>query len=351
VAFGSRGVRALVERARGRVRVRYPDGTTVAISPGTSLLEASRTAGIPHAAVCGGRGRCSTCRVRVGGGAGHLPPPSPGEARVLARLGLAEGVRLACQLRPARDLAVAPLLPATAGTREVLAPADPSQGAEREVAVLFADLRGFTRLAEGRLPYDTVFVLNRYFRVMGEAIEESGGHVDKFIGDGIMALFGVGTPPQLAARQALAAARAMALGLDGLNRELRGELGEPLRMGIGLHDGPVILGEMGHGRARSLTAVGDVVNVASRLEAMSKEYDAQLVVADDLALRAGVDLAGFARHEIRVRGRSQRLAVRVVPDAGALPALAPADPPAEARRRAWAGLFLLARRRAAGRHA
>lgn len=200
-----------------------------------------------------------------------------------------------------------------------------------------------------------MFLLNHYFQAMGHAVEGAGGRVDKFIGDGIMALFGVeAVEPPLAARQALAAARAMALALDRLNGELGGELSEPLRMAIGLHAGSVILGEMGHGRARSLTAIGDAVNVASRLEAMGKADDAQLVVSDELAARAGIELSNFERREIEVRGRRQRLAVRIVPDARRLPAVAPTAGAEVAagphRRRAWAGLLLLiARRQAAGR--
>ena len=115
-------------------------------------------------------------------------------------------MRLACQIRPSGDLTVTPLMPADAGLRAVMSAMDPRSGVEREVAVLFADLRGFTRFSEGRLPYDTVFVLNRYFATMGSAIENAGGRVDKFIGDGIMALFGLERGPERAARTALAAA-------------------------------------------------------------------------------------------------------------------------------------------------
>ena len=216
--LGARAVRALRARYGGRVRLRYPDGVTLSIEPGMSVLEASRAAGVPHASVCGGRGRCSTCRVRLGAGAEHLPPPAPDEARVLARIGASADVRLACQLRPTHDLAVVPLLPASASPHDVRVQVNPGLGIEREVAVLFADLRAFTRMSEGRLPYDVVFLLNQYFKAMGQAVEAEGGRVDKFIGDGIMALFGVDADPEAACRHALAAARAMAVALEELNR-------------------------------------------------------------------------------------------------------------------------------------
>jgi adenylate cyclase len=318
--LGARAVRGLRARYGRRVRLRYPDGVTVSIEPGMSVLEASRAAGVPHASVCGGRGRCSTCRVRLGDGAGHLPPPAPDEARVLARIGAPEGVRLACQLRPTHDLAVTPLLPATAGPQDIRTQVNPGQGIERDVAVMFADLRAFTRMAEGRLPYDVVFLLNQYFKAMGRAIEAEGGRVDKFIGDGIMALFGVDQAPDEACRQALAAARAMGFALEQLNRELAHDLPEPLRIAIGLHVGPAILGEMGYRSATSLTAVGDTVNVAARLEALTKAFDVQLVTSTRLAERAGVDLGAFEERRIEIRGRQRPLRVRLVGDARALPA-------------------------------
>jgi len=339
VTFGSRGIRALVERSRGRVRVRYPDGSTVAISPGTSLLEASRAAGIPHAAVCGGRGRCSTCRIRVTQGVEQLPPPAGGEARVLARIGATPGIRLACQVRPTHDLALVPLLPASAGPAEGQVRINPGQGIEREVAVLFADLRAFTRMAEGRLPYDVVFVLNQYFKAMGVAIEQHGGRIDKFIGDGIMALFGLEHGREQACFQALAAVQAMAGALARLNRRLEDDLREPLQIGIGLHVGPVILGHMGYGRATTLTAIGDTVNVASRLEALTKELEVELVVSSRLAEAAGVDLGGFEERRIEIRGRRRPLRVRLVGDASALPLAAAPGTTASPPTRPWLASF------------
>jgi adenylate cyclase len=301
--------RAVLTRRRNRVRIAYDGGRSISVPKGVSLLDASRMHGIPHASVCGGRGRCSTCRVRVTQGLDAQPAPAAAEQKVLERLGAAADVRLACQLRPSHDLAVTLLMPAQTSTGDVMRRMDPNQGTEREVAVLFSDLRDFTRLAERRLPYDVVYVLNRYFAAMGHAIQASGGHVDKFIGDGIMALFGLEVGPEEAARQALAAAASMAEALDALNRELAHELKEPLRMGIGLHAGPAIVGELGFGRAASLTAIGDTVNTASRLEAMCKELGCQLVVSEHLVQLAGVGIDCNRRVEVEVRGREDRLPV------------------------------------------
>ena len=329
LALGARAVRGRLERRRHRVTVRYPGGREVRIAPGTSVLEASRANGIPHACVCGGRSRCSTCRVRIHDGHESLPSASPEERKVLDRVGAPPNVRLACQLRPVADVSVTPLLPPNAGPADGFRTAARTQGEERTVAVLFADIRGFTGLSEAKLPYDVVFVLNRYFRSMGEAIEEAGGRVDKFIGDGIMALFGIDTRPETAAAQALAAARGMAGALGDLNRLLASDLPAPLRMGIGIHVGPAIVGAMGYAEAVSLTAIGDTVNTASRLEAMTKKHGAQLVVSADVAATAGADLSAWREEAVAVRGRKQPLTVFIVDDAGGLPA--PAIHPSDGR--------------------
>ena len=301
------------------IPVSYPGGHKVEIQPGTTILEASRQGGIPHASVCGGRGRCSTCRVQVLAGLAALPAASPAELRVLERVGAGPGVRLACQTRPSAAVSIVPLLPPTATPRDAQDRPDYLQGHEEEIAILFADLRAFTRLSEGKLPYDVVFLLNRYFRAMGSAVEEAGGHLDKFIGDGVMALFGIGRRPDVGCRQALEAARRMAVNLEEINRVLAHDLDEPLRIGVGIHVGPAIVGEMGYGRATSVTAIGDAVNTASRLEGLNKELGSQLVVSAEVAAKAGLELAGAIRHEIAVRGRVERLSVLALADARTLP--------------------------------
>jgi adenylate cyclase len=315
----ARLVRRAWQRRRGLVRISYPDGRYVEVTPGTSVLEASRTAGIPHAHVCGGRGRCSTCRVRVRGESGSLDPPGEEEARVLRRIGARPNVRLACQLRPRGTVEVTPLLPPFAHAADGQRRVDFAQGSEREIAILFADIRGFTGLAEGRLPYDVVFVLNRYFAAMGRAVEAAGGRVDKFIGDGVMALFGIESDARTACRRALAAARLMSERLEELNHSLRGELDQPLRIGIGIHVGPTIVGEMGYGNATAITAIGDAVNTASRLETLTKTYGCQLVVSEETVLRAGLDLSAFPSHEIEIRGKREMLVVRTLASAAELP--------------------------------
>lgn len=312
LVFAARAGRAFWHRRMGLVSVSYPEGQRVSITKGMSILEASRSAGIPHASVCGGRGRCSTCRINIEVHDGELPTANDDELRVLHRVGVPESVRLACQLRPEGDLQITPLLPPTATAKDAFSRAKYLAGDEREIAVLFADLRAFTKFCEGRLPYDVVFILNQYFHIMGQAIEQSGGRIDKYIGDGIMALFGIESGPEQGCREALAAAQAMGRALNTLNETLSHQINEPFRMGMGVHAGAAIVGEMGYGQIMSLTAMGDAVNTASRLETATKEFQCKLVMSHDVTARAGIDFSRFPSQEIEVRGRSEPVGVYLI---------------------------------------
>jgi adenylate cyclase len=317
LVLAARAVREHIRRRQG-VRITYPGGREILVPGGFTILEASRAAGIPHASVCGGRGRCSTCRVRVIRGEEHLPAATTDELRVLGRVGAPAHVRLACQVRPRRDLAVVPLVPAGAGPAEAL-PSGHRDGEELTIAVLFADLRGFTRLAERKLPYDVVFILNRYFEAVGGAITDAGGIVNQFTGDGVMALFGVdGGGPEEGSRQAVRAAAAMVARVQELSRTLADDLDTALRLGIGIHTGPTVVGQMGYASTTYLTAVGDTVHVAARLEALTKDYACELVLSEEVAVRAGLDVSDHARHELTVRNREAPLAIFVAPSAGRL---------------------------------
>jgi adenylate cyclase len=309
----ARVIRDAIHRRRA-VTITYPLGRRIAVRPGTSLLEASRMLHIPQAAVCGGRGRCSTCRTQIAQGLDLLPPPNQQERAVLERIGAPPNVRLACQTEPSSDVSAIPLLSPAEGMRAARRQGA-AHGHEREVAVMFTDLRSFTRISEHRLPYDVVFLLNRYFDAMGGAIESVDGHIDKFIGDGVMAVFGIRRPIDEACRRALAAAGAMSKNLQQLNDSLGLEGIEPLRIGIGLHAGPAIVGEMGYGRATSVTAIGDTVNTANRLEALTKDYDCQFVVSETVLRHAGIASPKCDSHTVVVRGRREPLTVHAIGDA------------------------------------
>ena len=299
---------------RGKIRITYPD-RVISVTKGFSVLEASRAAGIPHLSICGGRGRCSTCRVRVTEGLERQPSANEAERATLTRIRAPDNVRLACQLRPNHSLSISPILGADNVGVKVQPTEQEAAGRERRIAVLFCDLRDFTLLAQQQLPFDTVFLLNRYFETIGEAVEGSGGVIDKFIGDGALAIFGLNNSIEEACAQALAATARIAKGVDVLNRNFMSELDKPLRIAMGMHAGPAIIGQIGYGKASALTAVGDTINAASRLEGFAKEYDAQLAVSADVVRYAGLAVDDRESYNISIRGRTGTLETLIVQNA------------------------------------
>ncbi len=314
LVFAARSMRWWLEQRRGVVNITYPDGAVVQISSGLSVLDASRRAGIPHASICGGRGRCSTCRVRVLRGFETLPPPLQHEAVVLARFNVARTVRLACQLRPTRDISVLPLLPVDIVATERRLRGPDTADTERFIAIMFIDIRESTALVEKRLPYDVVFILNHFFEAVGGAIAAAGGAPNQFLGDGMMAIFGMKCGPREACRQALAAAGPVFHRLNEMNRMLVADLPQPITIGIGIHAGNVILGDVGYRERYLLTAIGDAVHVAARLQELTKEYGCQAVVSDIVGTTAGIPLSALPGHDIHVRGREALQTVRLVSD-------------------------------------
>jgi len=313
LVFVARAARWLVERRRGQINIAYPGGRVVRVPVGYAVLDASRHAKIPHAAICGGRGRCTTCRVRVLRGVDSLSPPSASEQALLDRLHAGPSVRLACQLRPRSDIAVLPLLPPEIGATDTPRRYDrEASDIERFVAIMFVDIRKSTALVEKRLPYDVVFLLNHFFDAVAGAVVITGGMPNQFLGDGMMAIFGIQAGPREACSQALVAAQLIHSRLADLNRTLADELPEPIAIGVGLHAGNVILGELGYRDRFVLTAIGDSVHVAARLQELTKDYGCQLVVSDIVAATAGVEMSGFPVREVNVRGRAEQLAVRIV---------------------------------------
>jgi len=301
-AFGYRALRLRRARRGGGVRILYPDHAPVVVPRGFSVLEASRWAGIPHTSICGGRARCSTCRVRITSGGEELPAPSAVERDTLDRIKAPEQIRLACQLRPRHDVGVALLVPARAERHGLRVAGD--DAVERTVTALAIDLRDSTTLAVDKLPFDTLFIVDRYVQCVTGVIETNGGHVTSVAGDGVMSVFGFAGNAATGARDALAAAGAVWERLDRLSVELAHDLHGPLRFGIGVHTGPSVLGSiMVHG-GRSLQFLGDTGNVAARLEALSKDLAATVVVSETVFQAAGFPApAGLTRAVVPVRGR------------------------------------------------
>jgi adenylate cyclase len=310
LALAVAGLSAALALRRRRLAVCYEPGPKVHSAPGPTLLEISRAHRVPHLSVCGGKARCSTCRVRVLAGREALGPPAEAELRLLARIGAEPDVRLACQIRPEQALTVVRLLrPEAAGP--AFAAGLEAAGVVRVAAVLFVDIRGFTRLSETKLAFDVVYILNAFFAEAGRAVEASGGRVDKYIGDGMMAVFEHADELPGAARNALAAVAAIDAALRRVNRRLAQEIDAPLSVAMGLHGGRLISGRVGFGEAALPTVIGRVVNIASRLESLAKARDVELALSLDCARAAG--LAGLAVEAADLRGLDAAFSVALVP--------------------------------------
>jgi adenylate cyclase len=304
------------------VTLSYGDGRTVRVPKGLSVLEASLRYNVPHASVCGGRARCSTCRIRVIGDCASLPEPSQREAFVLNQVGAADpSIRLACQLRPTDDLSFFQLFLPQAMSGHGHASYPHRIGQERYLVSMFVDMRGSTRLAEQRLPFDTVFIVNRFLGAVSQAVIACGGQPNQFVGDGQLALFGLAAGPQTACRQALKAAAMIAANVEELNRFLEHDLNEPIRFGIGIHGGEVIVGDIGYRDHMVFTALGDAVNVAARLQDMTKSLGCEAVLSEEVRVTAGLAADDVPGQEVAIRGRTELMTVRIVVDAKSLSAL------------------------------
>ena len=284
-------------RRRHSVRVSYSNGPEVDAEKGMTLLEISQAHSVPHTALCGGKGRCTTCRVIIEEGANALPPPGDVEARSLAAVGASPQTRLACQIRPTEPTTVFRVFQPDGGRVRGHA----SQGQERKLAVLFLDMRGFTARTTGQLPYDIVFLLNRFFDAVVPAITKDGGVVDKYMGDGLLAVF---EKPDAAASASagLKAAIDISHALDRFNEQLEAEGSPGIRIGMGLHLGDLVLGEIGAQGHAARTIIGDAVNVASRLESETKALGVELLVSQEVLKAAGMDLPPEGIRMFQLRG-------------------------------------------------
>ena len=237
---------------------------------------------------------------------------------MLDRIRAGPGVRLACQLRPTRDLAFVPLLPPHATVVDLRHAGPTRSGEERYAVIMFVDMRESSRLAERRLPYDTVFIINQFLNAVSDAVIAAGGEPNQVLGDGLLALFGLTIGPKEACRQAVAACAGIAANVESLNRALAFGPVEPIRFGIGLHAGTIVAGEIGYERHAQFTVIGDPVNVAARLQDLTKALGCEVLMSEEVYARAGLGPDNLPAHEVETRGRQATVKARSVEKAAEL---------------------------------
>lgn len=286
------------------------EGTIEEADLNLNLLQISLKHKIPHVHACGGNGKCSTCRVMILEYAGNVLPRGDNEQKIASRKGLEENIRLACQTHINGPVKLRRLVLDDEDTIEASAYEGRSTGREQKLAILFSDIRNFSQFTEQNLPYDVVHTLNRYFHKMGDSIKRHQGFIDKYLGDGIMALFGMDTDDhEEACMQAVNAGLSMLDNLREVNSYLAKQLSGEFRVGIGIHFGEVIAGELGHPVNRQFTAIGNNVNIASRIEAATKKSGANLLVSEELLenVRDKVILGRSFQVKLRAGAEARRL--------------------------------------------
>jgi adenylate cyclase len=247
---------------------------------------------------------------------------------VLERVHAAPDVRLACQLRPTSDITLVPMISPYATTVDAYRTGAASSGIERYLVIMFVDMRGSSRLAERRLPFDTVFIINQFLNAVSSAVLSAGGEPNQVLGDGLLALFGMNGLPDVACRQAIAASAAIAAKVESLNSALAYALVEPIRFGVGIHAGVTIAGAIGYERHAQFTVIGDPVNVAARLEALTKTLGCEVLMSEEVYERAGFGPDDLPAHDVEARGREESVKARSVTRAADLAGLIPAEAPA-----------------------
>ena len=263
---------------------------------GRSVLELALENNIPMANLCKGNARCSTCRVVLLDGE---PPPRNEKEEILAKkLGLPDQVRLSCQLEASCDMTLRRVIHDELD-QKLLNQSNTAE--ERSLAILFSDIRSFTPFSERHLPYDIVHILNRYFYYMGNAIHNHQGQIDKYMGDGIMAIFGL-EGDEHPAKAALGAAKEMIASLKEFNTYLNSSFQEEFALGIGIHYGPVVVGKLGHPQQAHFTAIGDTVNIAARIESATKNRAPILLSQEAAAAVGGTQWPTF---DVHLKGKSQ----------------------------------------------
>ena len=250
----------------------------------TTILQSALRNGIPLAHACGGHARCSTCRVLVLQGLENLCPRNKREQSLAEERNFNAKVRLACQTTVNGDVTVRRLVldeeDAHLVMDEMSSDSPRNVGEEQHLAILFCDIRNFTTFSESALPYDVVHVLNRYFYKVGQVIERHNGQIDNFMGDGMMALFGVKEPGS-AVLDGVRAGLGMLDAVADMRSYIASQFKLNLQIGIGLHYGQVVFGSVGTGERRRLTAVGDAVNFSSRIEEANRAAETDFLISKE----------------------------------------------------------------------
>ena len=258
-----------------------PDNKNFEVESGESILQTAARNGIPHVNACGGEGKCTTCRLLILEGIENCSPETEKEIALKEKAHTTDEFRLACQTTITGDVTVRRLVLNKEDIESVSERSVSGRlGETKRIAILFSDIRGFTPFSEKLTPYDVVFILNRYFNRMVKAVESNHGAVDNYIGDGMVAIFGLHDEPN-PAQHAVRSALEMCAEMDDMKPYLKTMYGKDFDIGVGIHWGEAVVGDIGAGKSKRLTAIGDAMNFASRVESANKQFQSRVLISEE----------------------------------------------------------------------
>ncbi len=246
-----------------------------------SLLDASIENQIPHLHECGGNGKCSTCRVRVLEGAQNLSPKTQAEIEMTRSRKWDPSIRLACQCFIKGDVKIQRLIWSSAEVNKLqIETAPEGRAEERPIAILFCDMRNFTKLSSQNASFDIAYLLNRFYTALGDPILMNNGIIYQYVGDEIVGVFGTaGGSREKNCMDAIRAAKGMQYALERLNKIELQDFNVKLEIGIGINFGLAYVGHLGHPTHRQFSVIGDPVNVASRIQGQTKKTGANVLIS------------------------------------------------------------------------
>lgn len=257
----------------------------VPVRDGQTILQASLDAGIPHYHACGGKGQCTTCRVLVLEGQDKLTPPTAPEQMIKRVKKFPDNVRLACQSQVKGDGVAVQRLIRDEVDRHIFVDETEENmtsviGESRKLALFFIDIRDFTPFVEKSLPFDVIHVMRRIFALYKNAIAQYDGEIIDTAGDGLYVVFGLNSKIREATESAVLAGLKILSDLRIFNNTyMRPYFNHTFEVGIGVHVGRVIVGNVGIGLSQNLTVMGFPVNIAARLQAATKELNNSFVIS------------------------------------------------------------------------
>lgn len=290
----------------------------VQISKGQSILSASLEAGIPHFHACGGKGKCSTCRILILEGSENISPISKMEAFLRSKIPFPENVRLACQCFIEKgDVTIERIIKDEMDfslflNNDKLEKQNQHLGVEKELVLFFLDIKNFSPFVETYLPFDVIHVVRRLFFIFHNVIHKLKGKIIETAGDGLYAVFGLENNIKDAADLAIEASKSIVAELNILNEEyLKKYFLISFEVGIGIHLGKVIIGKVRIAEKHTESIMGLSVNIASRLQAITRELNNNIIISEELAKHSSFHPDGPAAY-LKLKGIDREVAVYLI---------------------------------------